>query len=90
MVHFSIDKYSSYITEDTESIKTEQGNPKLIHLGIYRITELTKVMLQENKVEESRNQKEYFKNLIIELMRSAVFPLLVALVTAYLTAKYLK
>ena len=61
-----------------------------INTGKYETSELGKKLLQDVKIEDVKNTKEYFKNLIIELMRSVVCPLLVALVTAYLTTKYLK
>lgn len=76
---------TSYIIEEYDFIKGDA-----IPLNTYVSTELGKKFLQDSKIEDVKNTKEYFKKLIIEIMRSILFPLLVALVTAYLTTKYLK
>lgn len=56
-------------------------------IKIYSITDKGKKYLQDIQLEQRQKKKEKAETWILEFMRSFFFPLIVALITAYMTAK---
>ena len=85
---------TSYILNKSIKYKDECGTTRFKKTNIYYLTELGKTVIQDLKVEENRKKKEKIYNIVMELMRSVFFPLIVSVIssfiTTYLTIKYFK
>lgn len=77
---FILSKYK----EDLENLD-ELGNCETIKLHIYFLTDYGKTFLQNHSFKVKKQKKDFFKQFLLEIMRSIFCPLIVAFLTTLLT-----
>ena len=76
---------TNYIESLYDYVKNEHHATESVKLDIYYLTDLGKTFLQDHNLKVKKQNKDFFKQFLFEIMRSIFCPLIVALLTTLIT-----